>query len=56
MISINFKYRNNEKENFKNLVFRDSYQILPSSLKKLADCFSVKTPKSIFPYKFVNEV
>lgn len=36
-----------------NLYFRDSYLLLPSSLKKLALNFKVSN-KGIFPYKFVN--
>jgi hypothetical protein len=35
------------------LYFRDSYLLLPSSLRKLAIDFNV-TNKGIFPYKFVN--
>jgi DNA polymerase type B, organellar and viral len=36
------------------LYFRDSYLLLPSSLKDLAFNFNVKN-KGLFPYKFVNE-
>lgn len=36
-----------------NLYFRDSFLLLPSSLKKLAINFNVSN-KGIFPYKFVN--
>lgn len=36
-----------------NINFRDSYLLLPSSLKKLAKAFKVED-KGIFPYKFVN--
>nr|QWO71395.1 DNA polymerase [Termitomyces sp. K1Ag] len=36
-----------------NLYFRDSYLLLPFSLKELAFNFDV-TAKGIFPYKFVN--
>lgn len=35
--------------------FRDSFLMLPSSLGKLAKSFNVEN-KSIFPYKFVNEI
>jgi len=35
--------------------FRDSYQILLASLKKLGKSFQVDTQKSIFPYNFVNK-
>lgn len=36
------------------LYFRDSYLLLPSSLRKLATNFNVEN-KSIFPYNFVND-
>jgi hypothetical protein len=48
LINIRFTY-NNEY----NLYFRDSYLILPSSLRKLVSSFNVES-KGIFPYKFVN--
>ncbi len=47
---INITVKFNDKY---NLQFRDSYLMLPSSLKKLAKSFKVED-KSIFPYKFVN--
>lgn len=37
------------------LYFRDSYQILISSLKNLGNSFKVNSLKTIFPYKFINE-
>jgi hypothetical protein len=49
IISINFKFKDY------NITFRDSQQLLLSSLRKLARVFTVKTQKSIFPYNFVNE-
>lgn len=33
----------------------DSLQILPMSLRKLADAFDVTTKKTYFPYKFLNK-
>jgi hypothetical protein len=36
------------------LDFRDSYQILLASLKRLSKSFDTNTQKSIFPYKFAN--
>jgi hypothetical protein len=36
--------------------FRDSLLILPSSLKKLGESFEVEVKKSIYPYKFVNDI
>jgi hypothetical protein len=34
--------------------FRDSYQILQASLRKLTKAFNVENQKGIFPYKFAN--
>lgn len=44
------------KDNFTkySLSFRDSYQLLPSSLKDLAKNFNIGLEKGIYPYKFVN--
>ena len=44
------------KINYKKYVFhfKDSYQLLPQSLRKLGISFDVLTQKSIFPYEFVN--
>jgi len=38
-----------------NLFFRDSYLLLPSSLRKLAINFNVEN-KGVFPYAFVNDI
>ena len=38
-----------------SLTFYDSYQLLPSSLRKLALSFNTITQKDIFPYNFVNK-
>lgn len=38
-----------------SLTFYDSYQILPSSLKKLAISFNTNSQKDIFPFDFVNK-
>ena len=48
-ISLNLKFKNNYY-----VKFRDSYLLLPSSLKKLSKYFAVEE-KGIFPYKFVND-
>jgi hypothetical protein len=37
------------------LTFKDSYLLLPSSLKNLSKSFSVESPKGIFPYK-LNDI
>lgn len=49
LISIGFSYKGY------NVTFRDSKQLLTSSLRELAKSFGVEVQKSIFPYKFVNE-
>ena len=38
-----------------NIKFKDSYLLLPSSLKKLAKNFNVEE-KGIYPYRFVNNI
>ena len=38
-----------------SLTFFDSYQLLPSSLRKLALSFNTSQKKDIFPYNFVNK-
>jgi DNA polymerase type B, organellar and viral len=53
LIDIKFTYYV-EKSKY-TLYFRDSYLILPSSLRKLAINFQVES-KGIFPYKFVNNL
>lgn len=52
IIQLNVSYGPNLKYKMR---FKDSYLILLGSLEKLCKSFSVKTPKSIFPHKFVNE-
>jgi hypothetical protein len=49
IISINFKYKDY------NITFKDSLQMLISSLRILGHSFGVDIQKSIFPYSFVNE-
>lgn len=39
-----------------SIYFRDSLLILPSKLKDLGKNFSVDVVKSIYPYKFVNDI
>ena len=48
LVFISFRYKK------VTLVFKDSYQILPSSLKNLAYSFKV-TNKSNFPHLFIND-
>jgi len=48
IISVNFL----KKDTKYNITFKDSYLLLPSSLKKLCKSFSVENPKGTFPVKF----
>lgn len=48
-ISIQFRYNNYVLE------FRDSYLLLPSSLRKLGQSFNVDMKKGLFPHLFVND-
>jgi DNA polymerase type B, organellar and viral len=50
---INLQFKFAEKY---SLYFRDSYLLLPSSLKKLAKNFDIKLVKEMFPYSFPNNV
>jgi hypothetical protein len=49
LISIDFKFKGY------NISFRNSLQLLIYNLRSLGESFGIKTKKSIFPYKFVNE-
>jgi len=55
IVTVSLTYPNKNKSKFYTIHFRDSYQLLLSSLKKLAINFGVKTKKGIFPHRFVNE-
>ena len=44
-----------DKEKVISLTFFDSYQLLPSSLRKLGLSFNTSQKKDIFPYNFVNK-
>lgn len=48
LISMDFNY------NDYNIVFRDSYQLLPASLRKLCVSFNVINEKGFFPHTFLN--
>lgn len=54
IIQFNLEYNINPKKKGK-LIFRDSYLMLPISLRKLADSFEVEN-KGHFPHEFVNGV
>jgi DNA polymerase type B, organellar and viral len=43
------------KNNEYQIEFKDSYLILLASLSKLSKYFKIKSPKTIFPFLFVNE-
>jgi len=47
-------YTNSNKLNFTTLKFRDSYKLLPHSLRKLTKEFNVEAIKGDFPYLFPN--
>lgn len=52
MLSLKAKFgKNNEYQ----IEFKDSYLILLASLSKLSKYFKIKSPKTIFPFLFVNE-
>ena len=54
IVDLRFSYNiKNDKKTFYFLFFRDSYLLLPSSLRDLAKSFNVED-KSIFPYDFIN--
>ena len=55
IIDLKFPYCSSTGSEQYNLYFRDSYLLLPSSLKKLALNFNLKEQKGIFPYNFVNQ-
>jgi len=59
-VSITTKNNNNTTKNIttknktKKLVFKDSYKILPLSLRSLTKALEVPTQKLLFPYKFMS--
>jgi hypothetical protein len=54
LISIKVKVTGNKKSDNKTIVFKDSYLLLPLSLRKLCKAFDVETPKGHFPFKLTN--
>lgn len=48
ILSVKFAYNNY------NITFKDSYLLLPSSLRKLCESFVVKSAKGIFPYGLMD--
>jgi len=55
IVTVSLTFPNNNNSKFYTIHFRDSYQLLLSSLKKLGKNFGVKTQKGIFPHRFINE-
>jgi len=54
IITISLNFSKQETSRIYTIHFRDSYQILLASLRKLDKIFGVDTQKGIFPHKFVN--
>jgi len=54
LISIKLQIKNENKSESKTLVFKDSYLLLPLSLRKLCKAFKVLVPKSFFPFLLTN--
>ena len=52
-ITFTFKSHGEQKREY-TLYFHDSYLILPNSLRKLSKSFKINTPKSYFPFLFLN--
>jgi len=50
ILSLKFAYNNY------NIIFKDSYLLLPSSLRKLCKSFKVKSAKGIFPYGLLDNI
>lgn len=54
LITLNFTRLFDENKTLK-LSFKDSYQLLPGSLRNLSKSFSIDSPKGIFPY-LLNDI
>jgi len=54
IVTVSLTYSNKKDSRFYTIHFRDSYQLLMSSLSKLAINFKVQTLKGIFPHRFVK--
>ena len=54
-LKVRVAYKSSPKQKvFYSLSFYDSFLILPNSLKSLSKSFNVETPKSVFPFLFLN--
>jgi len=54
LISIKVKIKGDKKSETKILVFKDSYLLLPLSLRKLCNTFKLDVPKGYFPFLLTN--
>jgi len=54
LISIKVLITGNKKSENKTLIFKDSYLLLPLSLRKLCTAFKVEAPKTFFPFLLTN--
>jgi len=54
IVTVSLTFSNQKDSRSYTIHFRDSYQLLLSSLSKLAINFKVNTLKGIFPHRFVN--
>jgi hypothetical protein len=54
LISIKVKIEGADKSDNKTIVFKDSYLLLPNSLRQLCEAFKVDNPKSHFPFLLSN--
>ena len=52
-ITVSYKSFPKQKQSY-SLIFYDSYLILPSSLRSLSKSFQIDTPKTYFPFVFLN--
>jgi hypothetical protein len=54
LISIKLKIEGSKKSENKTIIFKDSYLLLPQSLRMLCKAFKIDTPKGYFPFKLTN--
>ncbi len=54
LISIKLVILGNTKSENKTIIFKDSYLLLPHSLRKLCEAFNITIPKGFFPFKLTN--
>jgi len=54
LITIKVLINGNKKSENKTIIFKDSYLLLPLSLRKLCTAFKVEAPKTFFPFLLTN--